>query len=188
MTLAGVRTLIVCWIKDFTLTLNSETVQRAIPKTHTMSPCASLDTDDYLDGFDERRPKYFISNYGWMVDRIHVPVMEPLLRTSPCALVSRVYSVCTLFRDSTKCCYYYSCQDKVHMMRLACFTFKTLGVRHDTGPAGEEKNNWYYLAIVISVQHTLGSRRWAMLRIPAVLSATIIPIGTDPYRHWLDII
>lgn len=32
--------------------------------------------------------------------RIHVPAMEPLLRTSPRALVSRVYSVCTLFRDS----------------------------------------------------------------------------------------
>lgn len=35
------------------------------------------------------------------MDRIHVPAMEPLLRTSPRALVSRVYSVCTLFRDST---------------------------------------------------------------------------------------
>ena len=36
-----------------------------------------------------------------MMGRIHVPAMEPLLRTSPRALVSRVYSVCTLFHDST---------------------------------------------------------------------------------------
>ena len=47
--------------------------------------------------------------------RIHVPAMEPLLRTSPRALVSRVYSVCTLFRDSTL----------VHLLK--CIT------RHDLG-------------------------------------------------------
>jgi hypothetical protein len=45
-------------------------------------------------------PEHCIVYYGWMMGRIHIPAMEPLLRTSPRALVSHVYSIYTLFHDS----------------------------------------------------------------------------------------